>query len=85
MAGTTLLIYEDEDANLPEDVVCLQFASLSAKCGVAYAFMLLTPLRILELQTDGQNALETWSDTILSLQVRACFGRKRVYQACLRS
>ena len=52
--GTTLLIYEDADANLPEDVVCLQFASLSAKCGVAYAFMLLTPLRVLELQTSGQ-------------------------------
>jgi hypothetical protein len=67
--GNNILIYPDERSPLPEDVVCLEFASLLAKCGVPFACMLSTPLRILELQARNQHDLETWSNAILALQV----------------
>ena len=75
ISNNLFLVYSDEASGTPEELICLQFATVSAIRDVSHAFLIKTPLRSIELRTDDDTLLTKWTDAIFSLQCSESFSK----------
>ena len=66
-------IFESAESTIPKDVICLEFATVTANHEFSHAFNLATPVMTLELRADDDEAYETWTDTIFAIQCTVTF------------
>lgn len=60
---------------IPEDIVCLQFATITANRESSHAFNISTPMALLEIRADNDAILEKWTDAIFALQSTEDFNK----------
>ena len=73
MSKNLFTIFESAESTIPKDVICLEFATVSANHEFSHAFNLATPVMTLELRADDDESYETWTDTIFALQCTVTF------------
>ena len=73
LSNNLFTIYESAESTIPKDVICLEFANVSANHEFSHAFNLATPVMTLELRADDDESYETWTDTIFALQCTVTF------------
>ena len=73
--NNTFFTYVDEKVNeaLPDEIVCLQFAHISANRDFTNAFNMSTPVIALVCRAPNEAALEKWTNGIFALQCSDSF------------
>jgi hypothetical protein len=67
------LVYREESSTTPDEIICLQFATISANRDWSHAFNISTPVVRLELRAADESSVEKWTDTIFALQCSDSF------------
>jgi hypothetical protein len=75
ISSNLFLIYADEYTPTPEELICLQFATITANSDWLHAFTIKTPIRTIELRATDDAELDKWCDAIFALQSTESFAR----------
>jgi len=73
LSSNLFLVYSGTQQPLAEELVCLQFATVSANSQCSHAFNIITPIRTLEMRADDDATLQKWTDAIFALQSSDAF------------
>lgn len=75
ISGNLFLMYKNSKTNSPDELVCLQFATISANHDSSHAFNITTPMRTIELRANDDKEMDEWTDFIFALQCSESFSR----------
>jgi hypothetical protein len=67
------MIFANERSVTPDEIICLEFATVTANRSWSHAFNIATPMLNLELRASDDTTLERWTDAIFALQCSDTF------------
>ena len=73
MSKNLFFVYKDEEAAVPDEIICLEFATVAANRDWQHAFNISTPVVGLELRAPDDSILEKWTNAIFNLQCSDSF------------
>lgn len=68
-------IFDTDQSTLPEDLICLQFATISANGETSHAFNITTPVQSIELRAIDDHGVEKWTEAIFALHCSDTFNQ----------
>lgn len=73
ISKNVMMIYPSEIDTIPIDIICLEFATITANRESLHAFNISTPVMSMELRAPNDRAVDKWTDAIFAIQSSSSF------------